>query len=112
MEVNQKHVTTIRMHDAKGCDLKLVKESGCYQLQLCSPSSVVTISLGLDDVRKLCQEIVQLDAEETCKCAAVVPTPEVRSMFFQTPTRSFQETMAKVFTRMAREMVCEQAIEK
>jgi hypothetical protein len=112
MEVHQKHVTTIRMHDAKGCDIKLVKDGGFYQLQLCSPTSTVTISLGLGEVRKLCQELVQLDAEECCKCSAATAAPEYRSIFFQTPVRSFQETMAKVFARMAREMICEPACEK
>jgi hypothetical protein len=82
MEVDQKHITTIRLHDAKGGDIRLVKQDGDYQLQLSSGSNMVTISLGLADVRKLCQQIVQLDVEETWRTQCVTP-PEFRSFFFQ-----------------------------
>jgi len=104
MEVDQKHVTTIRLHDAKGGDIRLVKDGRDFELRLCSDHNVVSISLGFHDVRKLWQQIVQLDVEENWK--ATVPAPENKSFLFGSTPRTFQETMAQLFTRMAQEM-CE-----
>lgn len=102
MEVDQKHITTIRMHDAKGADIHLVKDGCDYMLKLSSPTTVVNITLGLHDVRKLCQEIVQMDVEESWKTQpAAVPVPDMRSTFFNGTPRFFHEAMAQWFARMA-----------
>lgn len=104
MEVDQKHITTIRMHDAKGGDIHLVKEGADYQLQLSSKNNVVNISLGLQDVRKLCQQIIQLDIEENWRSHCVTP-PEFKSFFFNgAPPRSIHDTMTSWYARMAGEM--------
>ncbi len=104
MEVNQKYVTTIRLHDAKGSEIHLTKKGEDYQLQLAAAKHVVNITLALPDLRRLCQQLVQLDMEENCKSRPV--TPEYKSFFFNGTPRSFSETMAAWFAKMAQEM-CE-----
>jgi hypothetical protein len=105
MDVDQKHVTTIRLHDAKGSDIRLCREGHDYQLRLASANNVVNITLGLQDVRKLWEQIIQLEIEEHWKLSEVAQ--EQRSILSGKP-RNFHEAMASVFTRMAREM-CEHA---
>jgi hypothetical protein len=103
MEVDQKHITMIRMHDAKNSDVAIFKDGPNYQLQLASSNNMVSISLGMQDVRKLCQQLVQLDMEENWR-APVVPAPDTKASFFNGSSRPFAETMARWFTRMASEM--------
>src|SRR5437588_355812 len=99
MEVSQKRITVIRLHDAKGCDIHLTKEGDDYQLQLACSQNVVNISLGFQDIRKLCQQIMQLEMEENWK--AHVPTPpDIRSFFFNGAPRPYAESMASFFTKM------------
>lgn len=105
MLVDQKHITTVRMHDAKGSDVVLVKEGDEYHLRLSSSNNLVNISLGAADLRKLCQQLIQLDVEENWKPHA--PAPEFRSFLFGNG-RSAPESMASWFARMAGEM-CESA---
>jgi hypothetical protein len=102
MEVDQKHITMIRIHDAKGSDILLFKDGVNYQLQLASSSHMVNITLGLADVRKLCQQLVQLDMEENWRTQNA-PAPEFKSTLFNGSSRPFTETMARWFTRMAAE---------
>ena len=104
MEVDQKHITTIRMHDAKGSDVVVTKEGHDYQLQLVSQNNMVTITLGSQDLRKLCQQLVQLDLEENWKPHFVPPPPEGKSFFLNGSARSYQDTVANWFMRMAGEM--------
>lgn len=111
MEVDQKHVTTIRLHDAKGCDIQMVREGSDYHLRLSSPSTVVNLSLGLAEVRRLCQELVQLDLEESWK-SQPAPQPESRSVFFNGTPRYFHEAMAHWFARMAAGDVAEKACKR
>jgi hypothetical protein len=103
MEVDQKHITTVRMHDAKGSDVVVVKEGSDYHLQLVSSNNMVNITLGGQDLRKLCQQLVQLDIEENWK-THFVPPPEVKSFFLNGSPRPYQETVANWFMRMAGEM--------
>jgi hypothetical protein len=103
MEVDQKHITTIRMHDAKGSDVVVTREGSDYHLQLVSQNNMVNITLGGTDIRKLCQQLVQLDIEENWK-SQFVPAPEAKSFFLGGPTRSYQDTMANWFMRMAGDM--------
>jgi hypothetical protein len=93
----------IRMHDAKGSDIVIFKDGLNYQLQLASSNNMVNISLGLQDVRKLCQQLVQLDMEESWRTQNV-PAPEAKPGLFNSTTRPFTETMARWFARMATEM--------
>jgi hypothetical protein len=102
MEVDQKQITTIRLHDAKGGDVRLSKEGNDYQLQLTSANTVVNISMGHADIRRLCQQIMQIDMEENWKFHYA--HPEFKSFFFNGAPRSYQETMANWFARMASEM--------
>lgn len=102
MEVGQKHITTIRMHDAKGSDVLLVKEGSDYHLKLVSSENVVNIILGYQDIRKLCQQIVQLDIQEHWRPQVVTP-PEGRSFFFGEEPRTYRDSMFDWFTRMARD---------
>lgn len=104
MEVDQKHITTIRLHDAKGSDVQLVKDGADFQLRLAANNNVVNICLGFQDVRKICQQILQMDIEENWKLYAPMPTPEQRTFFFNGAPRTFHETMAGFFARMANEM--------
>ncbi len=103
MEVDQKHITLIRMHDAKGSDIAIFKDGANYQLQLASCNNMVNISLAAQDVRKLCQQLVQLDLEENWRAPAA-PAPEPKSSFFNGTSRPFTETMARWFARMANEV--------
>jgi hypothetical protein len=103
MEVDQKHITTIRMHDAKGGEVTVVKEGSDYHLRLVSQNNVVNITLGGQDVRKLCQQLVRLDIEENWK-AHIVPAPEVKSFFLNGPPRTYQDSVANWFLRMAGEV--------
>ena len=100
MEVDQKHITTIRMHDAKGSDIQMVKDGDDYHLKLCSNNNVVHISLGYADVKKLCQQVVQLDMEENMK-HYFMPPPDMKSFFFNGGPKSYQETLAQWYARMA-----------
>jgi hypothetical protein len=105
MEVDQKHITTIRMHDAKGSDVVVSKDGYDYQLQLVSQHNMVTITLGGQDLRKLCQQLMQLDIEENWKSHFVPPAvPEGKSFFLNGSARSYQDTVASWFMRMAGEM--------
>jgi hypothetical protein len=91
------------MHDAKGSDIRLTKEGEDYQLQLASSHNVVNITLGVRDVRTLCQRLVQLDAEENWKSYAHAP-PEFKSFFFNGTPRAFHDNVASYwFARMAGE---------
>jgi len=107
MEVDQKHITTIRLHDAKGSEIHLLKEGDDYQLQMSSNNNVVNITLGFQDIRKLCQQIIQLDIEENWKTHYVAP-PEIKSFFFNGSPRSFQDTVASWYARMADDL-CDKA---
>lgn len=103
MEVDQKHITTIRLHDAKGSDIQLVKDGDDYQLRLASNNNVVNICLGFQDVRKICQQIWQMDVDENLK-PNYLPAIEHKSFFFNGAPRTFHDTMASFFARMANEM--------
>ena len=105
MDVDQKHITTIRMHDAKGCEVCLVKDGHDYQLQLSSSHHQVNITLGVHEIRRLCQQLMRMDMEENWRAPAA-PPPEVKSFFFGAAPRSYQDAMASWFARMAGEM-CE-----
>ena len=103
MQVDQRHITTIRMHDAKGCDIQLTKDGDDYQLQLSSANHVVNIALGLPEMRKLCQQIVKMDMEESWRQHAA-PPPEYKSFFFNgSAPRSYPDTMASWFARLTSE---------
>src|SRR5712691_8130539 len=102
MEVDQKHITTIRMHDAKGSDVVLLKNGQDYQLKMVSSDNVVYILLGYHDVRKLCQQIIQLDLQENWRPHVVTP-PENRSFFFGEEPRVHRDTITDWFVRMAKE---------
>lgn len=103
MLVDQKHITTVRMHDAKGSDVVVVKEGNEYHLRLTSSNNLVNITLGIHDLRKLCQQLIQLDVEENWKPQAVTP-PEFRSFLFGNAVRSAPESMAAWLARVAGEM--------
>ncbi len=107
MEVDQKHITTIRMHDAKGCDVCVTREGPDYKLQLSSSQHQVNITLGVAEIRRLCQQLVKIDIEENWR-APVLPPPEFKSFFFNGGTRTYQDAIANWFARMAGE-VCETA---
>jgi hypothetical protein len=102
MEVDQKHITTIRLHDAKGSDIQLLKDGDDYQLRLASSNNVVNICLGSQDVRKICQQIMQMDVEENWR-SAYMPALEHKSFVYNVAPRPFHETMASFFARMAHE---------
>jgi hypothetical protein len=102
MDVDQKHITTIRLHDAKGSDIDIVKDGEDYQLRLASNNNVVNICLGWHDLRKICQQIMQLDQE--CWTFPCQPVLEHKAFVSPVAPRSFQETMASFFARMAHEM--------
>jgi hypothetical protein len=106
MEVTQKNITTVRMHDAKGCEIRLVREGEDYQLQLCSCNHVVNITLGLADVRELCQQLVRMDVEENWR-QRQEPAPETKSFFFNGMPRSYQDTVATWYARVAGEACCD-----
>ncbi len=107
MDVDQKHITTIRLHDAKGCDVCLSKDGQDYQLQLSSNHHQVNISLGMPEVRRLCQQLVRMDIEENWRPQAYA-SPEFKSLFFNGPPRTYQDAVASWFHRMAGDM-CETA---
>jgi len=104
MEVDQKHITTIRMHETKGTSITLKKCDADYQLKLSSEQHVVNVTLSLNDVRKLCHELVQADVEENFRGHVAPPTPEYRSLFFRTAPPKAQDSMADVFAQAAREV--------
>lgn len=79
MLVDQKHITTVRIHDAKGSDVVVVKEDNEFHLRLSSGNNQVNITLGVADLRKLCQQLVQLDIETNWKAWS---EPEFRSFLF------------------------------
>lgn len=105
MDVDQKHITTIRLHDAKGCDVGVVKDGPDYQLQLSSSQHQVNITLGAHEVRRLCQQLMRIDLEENWRAHAA-PPPEAKSFFFGAAPRGYQDAMASWFARMAGEL-CE-----
>lgn len=105
MEVDQKYITTIRMHDAKGSEIHLTRKGEDYQLQLASSQHVVNISLGFQDVRRLCRQILQLEMEENWKPHRMTP-PEYKSFFFSGMPHPFQESVASWFAKMGDE-ACE-----
>jgi hypothetical protein len=100
MDVDQKHITTIRMHDAKGCEICLTKDGHDYQLQLSSSHHQVNITLGVQEVRQLCQQLVRMDMEENWRAPAYVP-PEFKSFFFNGGPRPYPDAMASWFARVA-----------
>lgn len=94
MDIDQKQITVIRLHDARGCDINLCKEGeDNYRLQLSAGNNVVNISLGQADVRKICHQILDLES----------PWAQTEFRYFPGGTRSFYEHMAHLFTRMAHE---------
>lgn len=103
MDVDQKHITTIRLHDAKGCDVTLSKDGHDFQLQLASSHHQVNITLGAQEIRRLCQQLVRLDLEENWRSPTFVP-PEPRSFFFNGAPRNYQDAMSSWFHRMAGEV--------
>lgn len=105
MEVDQKYITTIRMHDAKGSEIQLTKKGEDYQLQLASTQHVVNISLGFQDVRRLCRQILQLEMDENWKSPRATP-PDHKSFFANGMPHTFQESVATWFAKMADE-ICE-----
>jgi hypothetical protein len=66
MQVEQRHVTTIRLHDAKGSDFFLLRDGRDYQLRIVSDEDVVNIQLTLQDLHRLSQQLIQ----------ASVPVPD------------------------------------
>ncbi len=94
MDVDQKHITTIRMHDAKGSDIRLTKEGHDYQLSLVSAGNVVNITLTHQDVRKLWEQILRLESEHAWQ---LHDSPISRD-------RLFTENMAALFAKMAQQM--------
>jgi len=102
MEVDQKHITTIRLHDAKGSDIAICKQGQDYHLKMVSSDNVVNIVLGGHDVRKLCQQIVQLDIQENWRPHVVAPV-EYRSFFFGEEPRPQRESMSDWFVKMVKE---------
>ncbi len=103
MEVDQKYITNVRLHDAKGSEIRIVKEGDDYHLQLVSQQSVVNISMGPRDVRKLGREIAKLSIEETDPVRAACP-PEFKTFFPNGMPRSFHDAMASWLSRLAGEV--------
>jgi hypothetical protein len=103
MEVEQKHITTIRMHDAKGSDVAVTRDGDEYQLRLTSSNRMVVVTLGRHDLHKLCQQLVRLDLEENWK-GHYVPPPEVKSFFLHEAPRSQPDPVASWFLRVAGEV--------
>ncbi len=103
MELDQKHITTIRMHDAKGADVRLTREGLNYQLCLKSSSNIVNITLSHDEARKLWEQFLRLGTEPFW--APHDPSAEVKNLFTTPRERAFTEHMASVFAKMAKHMV-------
>jgi hypothetical protein len=102
MELDQKHITTIRLHDAKGADVRLTREGMDYLLCLKSSSNIVNITLSLHEVRKLWEQFMRLGTEP-------VWTPydhnaEAKNVLANSHDRLFTEHMATVFAKMAQQM--------
>jgi hypothetical protein len=93
MEVDQKHITTIRMHDAKGCDIRLTRDGCDCQLSLVSANNVVNITLAPPDLRKLWEQLLRLESE-----------PSWAHDVADKRERSFNENMAILFAKMAQQM--------
>ncbi len=104
MEVDQKYITNVRLHDAKGSEIRVVKEGDDYHLQLVSAHSVVNISMGPRDLRRLGREIVKLDIDDTEKNRLTCP-PEFKSFFPNGMPRSFHDAMGSWLSRLAGEVV-------
>jgi hypothetical protein len=99
MEVDQKHITTVRLNDGKGCDVCVTKEGQDYCLRMVSSQHVVNIMLNYGDIRKLCQQLVNLDVQENWKAQMITP-PEYRSFFFNGTPRYVGENMSNWFANM------------
>ena len=104
MEVEQKHITTIRMHDAKGSEVCLHRDGQDYHLKMVSSDNIVNIVLGHQDIRKLALQIVQLDIQENWRPHIIPTPPEPRSFFFgEEPRTNHRDAMSDWFVRMAKE---------
>jgi hypothetical protein len=103
VEVDQKYITNVRLHDAKGSEIRVVKEGDDYHLQLVASHSVVNISMGPRDLRKLGREVGKLDLEEGDKSRYTCP-PEFKSYFPNGMPRSFHDAMASWLSRLAGEV--------
>jgi hypothetical protein len=103
MDVDQKHITTIRMHDAKGSDIRLTKECHDYQLSLVSAGNVVHITLAHQDVRKIWEQILRLESEHNWQPHET--NGDSRPFTFSSSRdRLFSENMATLFAKMAQQM--------
>lgn len=91
MEVDQKHITTIRLHDAKGSDFQLVRDGRDYQLRIVSHENVVNITLGQKDLLRLCQQIIQVELPCDAKTPAA-SVPEARTYFVTGVPRHVRDT--------------------
>jgi hypothetical protein len=102
MDLDQKHITTIRMHDAKGADVRLTREGLDFLLCLKSSTNVVNISLSHQDVRKLWEQLMRLGTEPWWP--AHDGGAEFKSFLGHGRDRAFTEHMAALFAKMAQQM--------
>ena len=65
MQIDQRHVTTVNLHDGRVRDFVLLKDGRGYKLSSVSKDDVVNLLLSPQDVQKLRQELAQTEAKES-----------------------------------------------
>lgn len=64
MQIDQRHVTTVNLHDSRARDFVLLQDGRGYKLSCVSREDVVHILLSGQDLLKLRQELVKYETKE------------------------------------------------
>jgi hypothetical protein len=75
MQIDQRHVTTVNLHDGRVRDFVLLKDGRGYKLSSVSKDDVVNLLLSPTDLQKLRQEIAKPDVKDV-RTEAHVCRPE------------------------------------
>jgi hypothetical protein len=75
MQIDQRHVTTVNLHDGRARDLVLLEDGRGYRLSWVSREDIVHVLLSEQDLRKLRHELARTEVKDGRKEPHPVPEP-------------------------------------
>jgi hypothetical protein len=75
MQIDQRQVTTLNLHDGRARDLVLLEDGRGYRLSWVSGEDIVHVLLSAQDVHRLRHELAKVDGKDGRKELRPVPEP-------------------------------------
>src|SRR5215468_10853862 len=78
MQIDQRQVTTVNLHDGRARDLVLLEDGRGYRLSWVSREDIVHVHLSDQDLHKLRHELARTEMKEGKKDPRSVPEPRAK----------------------------------